>query len=288
MTTAPFFSIITSTYNAAATLPRLLDSLAVQTCRDFNWIIQDGASSDDSLKIAESYRDRLPEICVDSRPDKGIYDAWNMALDRWQDRLGEWILFLGADDVLAGADVLEHVREILKNCSQDILFAAGGLIFMNYKSGTASYPEHPADYTQKFRQRFAGMPVRHSALFHKRSILFHKRFNASFNIFGDYDFILRTWKSPQQLLSLPLLVTIMAAGGISNSPHMKKCYIREKRRCISKNLPFEWRHPCRYVALVADAYIWTAKIVLKNFLHQFATGRFLWCKLQVLHKWMTG
>ena len=79
----PFFSIITSTYNAEETLPPLLESLASQTCRDFNWIVQDGSSSDATMQLVEGYRDRLPEIFADSRKDCGIYDAWNKALDRW-------------------------------------------------------------------------------------------------------------------------------------------------------------------------------------------------------------
>ena len=77
MTATPCFTIITSTWNAAATLPRLLDSLAAQTCRDFNWIVQDGASSDATLDIVERYRDRLPEILTAGGRDNGIYDAWN-------------------------------------------------------------------------------------------------------------------------------------------------------------------------------------------------------------------
>lgn len=58
--TAPFFSIVTATYNAEKTLPRLLNSLAAQTCRDFSWIMQDGASKDTTLAVAERYRSRLP------------------------------------------------------------------------------------------------------------------------------------------------------------------------------------------------------------------------------------
>ena len=66
----PFFTIITATYNTAATLPRLLDSLAEQTCRDFALIIQDGASTDDtvvsdSLECLNWYRDACLAWCND-------------------------------------------------------------------------------------------------------------------------------------------------------------------------------------------------------------------------------
>ena len=85
-------TIITATYNATATLPRLLESLATQTCQDFELIIQDGASKDDTVAVAESYRHRLPALSLASEPDTGIYDAWNKALSRVR---GEWVLVFG-------------------------------------------------------------------------------------------------------------------------------------------------------------------------------------------------
>ena len=60
----PFFTIITATYNAAATLPRLLESLAAQTCRDFVWVAQDGASNDDTLAVIEQWRERLDLVLI--------------------------------------------------------------------------------------------------------------------------------------------------------------------------------------------------------------------------------
>ncbi|MDR0467100.1 MAG: glycosyltransferase, partial [Deltaproteobacteria bacterium] len=83
----PFFSVITATRNAGATLPRLLESLASQTCRDFELIIQDGASTDDTLAIVEAWRERLPALSPASGPDMGVSDAWNRALPRIR---GQW------------------------------------------------------------------------------------------------------------------------------------------------------------------------------------------------------
>ena len=288
MTATPSFSIITSTWNAAATLPRLLDSLAAQTCRDFNWIVQDGASSDATLDIVERYRDRLPEILAVSGRDAGIYDAWNKAIDRWQDKLGDWILFLGADDALAGPDVLAAVKERLTGCPETVLYAVGGLTFTDYEQGTSRPADHPADYAEKFRQRFYGMPLAHPATFHRRSMLLQNRFDTSFRIAGDYDFILRTWTSPQQLLPLPLHVTFMALGGISSSPAKQQACAREKRRAIRKNLSFDGKAPFRYLVLLADAYTHPAKIALKKALQRFSAGRSLWQLLHKLHKRLTG
>lgn len=125
--TAPFFSIVTATYNAEKTLPRLLNSLAAQTCRDFSWIMQDGASKDTTLAVAERYRSRLPQVLLASAPDSGIYDAWNKALDRTKGRLGQWVLFLGADDLLAADDVLEKAQLYLSSCPASIKYCCGVL-----------------------------------------------------------------------------------------------------------------------------------------------------------------
>lgn len=288
MTATPCFTIITSTWNAAATLPRLLDSLAAQTCRDFNWIVQDGASSDATLDIVERYRDRLPEILTASGRDNGIYDAWNKAIDRWQNKLGEWVLFLGADDALAGPAVLAAVKEHLTGCPETVLYAIGGMTFTDYEQGTSRSADHPADYAEKFRQRFSGMPLSHSALFQRRRVFFPERFDAAFRICGDYDFILRTWTATQQLYRLPVLVTIMAAGGISSSPRMKRLYLQEKRRAICKNLSFDKKAPCRYFVLLADAYTYPAKIALKNALQRFSAGKHLWQLLHKLRKRLAG
>lgn len=211
----PFFTIITSTYNAAATLPRLLDSLASQTCRDFNWIVQDGASSDATIQIVEQYRDRLPEVLADSGKDSGIYDAWNKAIDRWQDKMGEWVLFLGADDKLASEDILAKVQEELSNLPADTIFAAGDIIYLDAKGNFHSVFNTPYNDIA-FKQRFCGMPVPHTALFTRKSIVQHK-FDTSLRIAGDFDFILREFHTPSQLKRLGFLITYMGYGGISTN-----------------------------------------------------------------------
>lgn len=282
---APFFTIITSTYNAASTLPRLLDSLTFQTCKEFNWIVQDGASTDDTMRIVERYRDRLPEILADSGKDSGIYDAWNTALNRWRDKLGEWVLFLGADDMLADKHVLNQARNLLQDCSEKIIFGVGELIFFDPDLGFAEHS--PQQYSAiNFERRFFGMPFQHPALFNKKSIFKQRNFDISFKIAGDYDFILRTWKSPEQVYPLNITVTKMAIGGISSSSQTKKKCQSEKCRAIKKNLPFDWKHGLRYVVILADAYFFNIKMELKNKFYLSEGGKAFWGKLQKLRRYI--
>lgn len=106
MTSKPLLSIIIPTYNSAKTLSISLDSLKSQTFRDFEVLIVDGVSKDDTLAIAASYTLSLPSIHIFSEPDKGIYDAMNKGIGKAK---GEWVYFLGSDDSLATSTVLEDI-----------------------------------------------------------------------------------------------------------------------------------------------------------------------------------
>ena len=91
-------SIVTITWNAARTLQRTLDSVRQQTYANIeHWII-DGASTDDTLLIAQHYQqDSRHDVKIQSEPDKGLYDAMNKGL---QKATGDYIVFLNAGDTL--------------------------------------------------------------------------------------------------------------------------------------------------------------------------------------------
>ena len=66
----PLFAIITATYNAAHTVGRTLESVDLQTCRDYEHYIIDGASKDNTIEIVKSHTNSLR--IVRSEPDLGI------------------------------------------------------------------------------------------------------------------------------------------------------------------------------------------------------------------------
>ena len=73
----PLFSIITVTWNAADVIAPTLQSVRQQTSRDYEMLIIDGASSDDTLAIVN--KASIASLRVFSEPDKGLYDAMNKA-----------------------------------------------------------------------------------------------------------------------------------------------------------------------------------------------------------------
>lgn len=90
-------SIITVTWNNAANLKRTLDSVATQTNKEFEQIVVDGNSKDNSVSIIQSFEGKIAHYSWISEPDKGIYDAMNKGIRMAK---GEYCLFLNAGDIL--------------------------------------------------------------------------------------------------------------------------------------------------------------------------------------------
>lgn len=93
MFSKPTVSIITATFNAEKHLPNLIASLRAQTCKDFEWVVADGASTDGTLKILSEVKDI--NLIVTSQPDFGIYDALNRAIKLAS---SQYYIVIGADD----------------------------------------------------------------------------------------------------------------------------------------------------------------------------------------------
>lgn len=283
MSIQPFFTVVTATRDASLRLPRLLQSLEKQTCRDFELVIQDGVSRDATVAIAESYRDKLPFLSLASEPDAGIYDAWNKALPRVR---GEWVLFLGADDALAGPQVLEAAREILQTFPDSTLFGAGDMVLVD-DTGTVQRTII-ADCEKAFEQRSRvfGMPLPHSALFTRQRVVTSNAFDASYKIIGDCDFLCRAWRTPDEAKSLHLLVARMALGGVSSNPATAKLMRAESRRCARKHFPLKWSNCYRYAYLMAESKFHDSKVCLKGFIQKCPLGHQLWKFLQACRKAM--
>ena len=105
--TFPSISIVTAVYNGNNTIEETIRSVISQTYDNFEYIVIDGSSSDGTIEKLMQYDDQIDYWI--SEPDKGVYDALNKGIDLAR---GEWIYFLGADDVLVDSNVLKRIFEI--------------------------------------------------------------------------------------------------------------------------------------------------------------------------------
>lgn len=176
-----FFSIIIPTYNAEATLAATLESLVAQTFNNFEVVIVDAVSTDTTLSIANTFHSTL-NISLISEKDKGIYDAMNKGIKLAK---GEWLYFLGSDDVLFDEHVLQNVHD---NILGDELIVYGDVHWLP----TNVVESGEWDYAQLLKQN-----INHQRVFYNK-ILFEKLggFNTKYIVCADYDLNIRFFCNP--------------------------------------------------------------------------------------------
>ncbi|EHO72862.1 hypothetical protein HMPREF9140_00622 [Prevotella micans F0438] len=197
------FSIVTITYNAQKVLQPTLNSVLQQDYPHIEHLIIDGASTDDTLRIAEDYKklsdenDNGHEIKITSEPDDGIYFAMNKALNKAQ---GDYIVFLNAGDSLPENDTLEHVMlaaeagdgEDLPAVlfgNTDIIDAKGNFLYHRPLSP-------PEQLTWKsFRH---GMLVCHQAFYARTDIAREIPFDTEYRYSADVDWCIKIMKEGQR------------------------------------------------------------------------------------------
>ena len=99
-------SVVTVVRNGIKTIEQTILSVINQDYHDFEYIIIDGVSTDGTLEILNKYSDKISKII--SEPDVGIYDAMNKGIALAN---GDWVYFLGCDDVLYESSTLSRILE---------------------------------------------------------------------------------------------------------------------------------------------------------------------------------
>ncbi len=206
----PRISVVTATWNCAATLSTCLDSLAVQTWPAVEHVVIDGASRDGTLELLQQRRDR-PAVLV-SEPDRGIYDALNKGLQRCT---GDVVGFLHADDFLADERVLERIGQAFADPAVQAVY--GDLDYVS--------KDRPEQLVRRWRAGDFGprslasgwMPP-HPTLYVRRS--WYQRiggFDTGYRIAADYDCVLRLFSQPGfEVRYIPEVLVRMRVGGASN------------------------------------------------------------------------
>ena len=218
-------SIITITYNAARSLPRTLDSVASQTYPHVEHLIVDGASSDDTLSIAQRYQaSSRHDVVVQSEPDGGLYDAMNKGLHK---ATGDYLVFLNAGDTLPRPDTLEVVaahaalRPAVIYGDTDIVDSEGH--FLRHRR---LRPPRQLSW-RSFRQ---GMLVCHQAFYVRTDIAQTVDYDLSYRHSADVDWCIRVMKeAARQQLPLVNTHTVLALfedGGDTTQHHRDSLWER--------------------------------------------------------------
>lgn len=110
----PKLSVITINYNNRDGLRKTIESVVNQTCKDFEYVIIDGGSTDGSVDVIKEYADRINYWV--SEPDNGCYHAMNKGV---KVATGEYVIFMNSGDGFYTNDVVDYFVKL--NATEDVL-----------------------------------------------------------------------------------------------------------------------------------------------------------------------
>ena len=236
------FSIVTITYNADNVLGKTVDSVFSQTYPHVEHVIIDGASTDDTLQVAQDYMQRSyaasngHEIRIVSEPDNGLYDAMNKGLRQVS---GDYVLFLNAGDCFPDSEVLSNIaRNVgLEGVSREklpvVLYGNTDIVDNDGRFLRHRRLQPPANLSwRSFRH---GLLVCHQAFYARLDIAKTVPYDCRYRFSADVDWCIRIMKEAEirhlPLLNLHLVVANYTEEGQSTIHHRESLNERYQIMC---------------------------------------------------------
>lgn len=233
-------SVLTPCYNSAKTIEKTLECIEKQTYQNIEYIIVDGGSTDDTLKIIEQHRSRLPKrFTLISEKDNGIYDAMNKGIGLAS---GELIGIVNSDDWYE-ADTIEQIVKHYQGNPCEVVYGMQRTFLNGKEKATFIYhhdflPEqmitHPTCFVTKEAYQELGV------------------FDLKYRSAADYDLMLRFYES-KKVTFTPVyrVLSNFQLGGMSSSQVgvRENATIRYERGFMSKK-------KYRFVMIKSRIYEW--------------------------------
>ena len=180
----PLFSIITVTWNAADVIAPTIQSVQRQTSSDYEMLIIDGASTDDTLALVR--RASIASLRVFSEPDKGLYDAMNKGITRAR---GRYLIFLNAGDRFADDTVLARIAMLTAD-NPGVIYGQTQLVDAD---GNVVGKRHLTAPRKLTADSFLnGMVVCHQAFVARRDLV--PEYDLQYKFSADYDWCIKVLK----------------------------------------------------------------------------------------------
>ena len=231
-------SIITINRNNAAGLEKTLQSIANQNYKEFEYIVVDGASTDNSVEVIQQYEQRFAHLKWVSEPDSGIYNAMNKGI---QMATGEYIQILNSADCLANESVVEcMLNAVDENGHPSILY---GNMIKCFEDGRRLTDKCFAGQDITMLGMYVAT-LNHDPAYIRRDL---------FERYGYYDEqlkIVSDWKWYLQAIILggekpqyvDLDVTLFDMAGISENANSKALIQQERKQVLQELIPDVYLH----------------------------------------------
>lgn len=202
-------TIVTVCYNEEKNIARTIESVLMQTANDYEYIICDGLSKDNTVSIAEGYQEAFARKGVSyrvfSERDFGIYDAMNKGVDKAE---GKYIWFLNAGDWFCCSNAVERFAESIEKDSTPAVYYADFYFVENHlQRRCVCNTENIKKY----------MSLGHPSLVARADIMRERRFDTAYKIAADYNFVLGMALDGLEFRKLDFVATNYTLDGVSST-----------------------------------------------------------------------
>ena len=217
----PLFSIITVTWNAAGVIAPTLLSVQRQTNSNYEMLIIDGASTDNTLAVARQAS--IAALRVFSEPDRGLYDAMNKGIARAR---GRYLIFLNAGDTFADETVLARLA-LLAVDNPGVIYGQTQLVDAQYNVVGKRHLTAPKCLTAD--SFLNGMVVCHQAFVARRDLV--PEYDLQYRFSADYDWCIKVLrKSTSNAYAGPEPIISYLADGMTTQNH--RASLKERYRIM--------------------------------------------------------
>lgn len=227
-------SVITATFNSSGTIRDTIESVFRQTYTEYEYIIKDGGSKDNTLNICKEYEPLFEgRMKIISAPDGGIYDAMNKGIDV---ATGDVVGILNSDDFYTSNDVLQTIADKFNSISSlDAVYADVHFVKNENLSKCVRY--YSSELFHRRWMRFGFMPAHPS--FYCKKECYHRfgNFDTSYRIAADFENLLRLifkGKIKTQYIKKDF-VTMRTGGASTASFDSRKTIMKEHLHGLRKN-----------------------------------------------------
>lgn len=227
-------SIITATFNSGKTVRDTIESVLCQSYTNYEYIIKDGGSEDDTLEVCRQYESRFEgRMKIISAPDNGIYDAMNKGFEV---ATGDVVGLLNSDDFYTSDDVLQTIADAF-SADKELEAVYGDIHFVKDGDLSKCVRYYSSKLFSRGWMRFGFMPAHPS--FYCKKTCYEKfgYFDTSFKIAADFENLLRLiFKGHIKTQYVKKDFVTMRTGGASTAGVKSRMTImKEHLRALKKN-----------------------------------------------------
>lgn len=248
----PLFSIITVCWNSEKTIERTIKSILTQGFCDYEYLIVDGGSTDNTIDIIKAYETQFNgKLKYKSEPDKGIYDAFNKGIER---AAGKYVWLVNSDDFIQPG-VLSKLYDLVKNYKEGEEPVISAIMNCVSCNGKVLYQikSSPAKVAAAYRNNTMGT-IHPATIVPKRIYDIVGLYDINYKIIGDIDWFKRAYKANMPIVFADFIVTNFMVGGVSTASGSAKSK-KDRKYLLKKFYPNFFSYTFQYWKWLAAFYI---------------------------------